>query len=152
MGLLQLVLTGIASDLGVEDGQAGVKRGYMGAHLASMFDKELIAFGLRAGASFAQVGVSHHVADWHAGRFQAADKLDPRQNASVVFPLARTPRGARQQPDPFIISDRVGCQASALGEVADLHAWSRFVVMLKLLRVRAHSKSRRIGTGLGELR
>jgi hypothetical protein len=108
IGFLHLVLTGIASDLGVKDGQAGMKRGDMGAHASPMLDKELFSFGLRACAFFTQAGVSHHVSDRHAGRFQAADKLDPRQNGGVVFPLARASRGVRQQPDPLIISDGVG--------------------------------------------
>jgi hypothetical protein len=47
IGFLHPALTGIASDLGVEDGQAGVKRGYMGAHPEPMFDKKLPSFRLR---------------------------------------------------------------------------------------------------------
>jgi hypothetical protein len=79
------------------------------------------------------------------------NSIHGRMEASYSRWLERR-EGARQQLDPFIITDCVGRQASALRQIADLHTQSCFVVTLKLLRVRAHSKSRQIGTGFAGLR
>jgi len=77
MILFRPLLTGIAGDLCVEDGQAGLKLSDMSADVGPVLDKKFPSLRIGGRAFCTQVGVSHHVTDRHPSRFQAAEELDP---------------------------------------------------------------------------
>lgn len=100
---------GITADLGVEDEKGCLKIGHMGAHLFPMrFQKNPPR---RAGSSalIAQGRIAQHLADRHAGGLQPVQKPDPHKDRGVVVPLTRgVTVGARQQPDPLVVTERMG--------------------------------------------
>ncbi|MBB4003825.1 hypothetical protein GGR03_002906 [Aurantimonas endophytica] len=113
---------GIASDLGIEDEKAGLQFGDMGSDTLAMFFEHLPARRSGHVAFRTERRVAQHLADRHAGRFQAAEKFDPRQDGCVVVPLSRAVTiSIGKQPDPLIIAKRVGRQTRPPCELADLH-------------------------------
>lgn len=70
----------------------------------------------------AQLRVTQHFLNRHAGRFKATQKLDPDKNRRVINALARTVAWCkRQQPDAFVVSNRVGREACMLRDLTYFH-------------------------------
>ncbi len=100
---------GITSDLGVEDEKRGLKIGHMGAHLVPMRLQKNTPRRAGFGPLIAQGRIAQHLADRHAGGFQALQKPDPDEDRGVVVPLAGgITVDARQQPDPLVVAERMG--------------------------------------------
>jgi hypothetical protein len=102
--LLHRVDAGIAGDLGVEDGKAGLKLGHTRPDFRPMPFKQNSTFLLGCQATLTQVRVAQHLPDRHAGRLEAAEKVDPYQDGGVVVASMGGIAGrTRKQADPLVI-------------------------------------------------
>src|SRR6266581_2276935 len=134
---------GVASNLGVENEKAGLQFGNVGTDGRTVALQKLATLSLGADAALPQCCVAQLVPDRHPGRLQTAEKLDPGQDRCVVIPMARLVAvSIGQQPDPFIVTNRMGCQSRAFRQFTNLHEHPSRSTTRRKLRVRAHSKSR----------
>ncbi len=95
----------------------------MGADAIAMRVQKVVAVVLGGRTRRSHRGIAQHVADRHPGRLQTAEKLDPDQGRGVVVaPAAAIAVGIGQQPDPFVIPDRVGRNPGSSCQFSDLHS------------------------------
>ncbi|KFE56210.1 hypothetical protein IV01_09605 [Pseudomonas syringae] len=80
----------VTSDLLVEDEQAGGELGRTDAYRLAMLFEHRAALGFSFHTTLAQSRIAQHVSDWHPGRFEAAQKLNPDQDRGVIVTLVRT--------------------------------------------------------------
>src|SRR3954464_8368920 len=98
----------VAGDLGVEDEKAALEFGYGSSHLRPMMIEQPSAFRSRRGALSPQIGVTHHLADRHSGRFQATDEGNPREDRNVVIPPSRSVSICEgYQPNTLVVAQRM---------------------------------------------
>ncbi len=84
----------------------------MNANALTVLLQQLTALCLGAGPLLAKGCIAQHLADGHAGRLQAAEKRDPDQDRRIVVAAAGAiPVRIGQQPDPLIVTDRMGRQS-----------------------------------------
>jgi len=103
---------GIVSYLGVEDEKAGLKFSDPDAHLVTMFRQQFSALRLGSLALRAQLRITQHLLNRHAGRLEATQELDPREDGRVIHTLAcAVSRREGKKPDALVVSNRVGCKA-----------------------------------------
>jgi hypothetical protein len=138
------LLAGISGDLGVKDGKAGLQFGKIRPDFGPVLDQQGAAPRSTRRAFSPQHGITHHVADRHAGGLERSQKGDPCQNGLIIFPVVGTgPGSPRQQPDPLVIADRMGAEAAEPGQIADLHVLGLPVVTHRLVQVGVRFKSSR---------
>jgi hypothetical protein len=143
MIVIHPVCAGISGYFFVEDRQASFQFGGMGANPVAMVGQKLLALRIGRRPFGPQLRIAHHLADRHSGRFQTAKKCDPDQDGGVIIPVpGSVSRRTWQQPDSFVVADRVRAEAAAFREISDFHALSCLVTTPKVIRVGARSKSR----------
>jgi len=105
-----LLRAGIISGyLGIEDEKAGLKFSNMGADAVTVLLHQLATLRFRTDAFFPQSCISQHFPDRHPCRLQAIEERDPDQDRRIVITLAGLVSiGIRQQPDPLVVTDRMG--------------------------------------------
>lgn len=113
---------GITGNLLIEDEETGLEFGHMSQDLFAMLFQYVGTLLVRRRAKLAQLGITNHVANWHARGFQAPEKFNPRQDGHVVIALAGViALDVGQQSDPFVIADGIGRHTRTFCKFTDLH-------------------------------
>jgi hypothetical protein len=108
MAIDPLCVIAITGDLGIEDEKTGLEFGHLGTYSLTMVFEQFTALGFRFDPTLAQARITQHVPDRHSGCFQPTKKFNPDQNRRVVVTMARSVTlSKREQPDPFVIADRM---------------------------------------------
>lgn len=103
----------------------------------------------RSEALFPQGCIVQHFADWHSGRLQAIEKLDPDEDRRIVVAVSGlVPVSIGEQPDLLVVADRVGRQPRTFCQLANLHRRLLLITTPDKLQVRVRSKSRSNFTGV----